>query len=195
MPAPILVVSGPSGAGKTTVGGLVADSFHPSVHLRTDDFATFVVNGWVDRWLPESAHQSEVMGGAVAVTAMHFAEGGYTVVWDGHLFPEGLDLLAQSCARRGVPLPYAVLRPDLVTCLARVAHRRPGDFPELRGREQERFAHLSQDEQKHLLGRQYERFAKLGRHENNVIDASSAPEEIAATLMDAFDAGRLVAAR
>ncbi|HEX8771819.1 MAG TPA: hypothetical protein VF711_13720, partial [Acidimicrobiales bacterium] len=126
-PAPILVVTGPSGAGKTTVGRLVAASFALSAHIKTDDFTPFFLNGWVAPWLPESEHQNHVHGAAVAAAAMEFAEGGYTVVLDGHIFPDGLDGLTPRSARRAVPLHYAVLRTDLATCLNRARQRRPAD--------------------------------------------------------------------
>jgi len=126
MAAPIVVVSGPSGAGKTTVARLVAAAFELSVHIRTDDFTPFVVNGRVDPWLPASAHQSDVLGGAVAAAGMQFAEGGYTVVLDGHWFTEGLDGLAQMGTRRGVPVHYAVLRVTPTT-----SRRSPGCTPGL----------------------------------------------------------------
>src|SRR5207237_7142956 len=84
--APIIVVTGPCGAGKTTIGRLVAETFDPGVHLRMDDFWPFVVKGWIDPNLPEAAHQNHVLGGAAATSAMTLAEGGYTVVVDGHVF-------------------------------------------------------------------------------------------------------------
>lgn len=162
MAAPILVVTGPSGAGKTTVGRLVAAAFDLSAHIQADAFMPFVENGWVEPWLPESAHQNHVLGGAVAAAAMEFAEGGYAVVLDGHWFPEGLDGLAQWCTRRNVALHYAVLRPDLTTCLARVTQRRPGD-----------------PDDPEAAARLHARFADLGDHEANVIDVSGAPEDVA----------------
>jgi type II secretory pathway predicted ATPase ExeA len=79
MVAPIAVITGPSGAGKTTVGRLIAASFELSVHIRMDDCTPFVVNGWVEPWLPEAAHQNHVLGSAVGAGAMQFAAGGYTV--------------------------------------------------------------------------------------------------------------------
>jgi len=173
--APIVVVAGPSGAGKTTVGRLVAAAFDQSAHIRSDDFTPFVVSGWIEPNLPESAHQNHVLGGAVAATAIEFAEGGYTVILDGHWFPEGLEGLAQMCTRQGVPLHYAVLRPDFATCLARVTQRRSRD-PDNTG----------------ALARLYARFTDLGDHEANVIAASGTPEDVAAALLTAFTVGRLV---
>jgi predicted kinase len=173
-PAPILIVSGPSGAGKTTVGRLLAATFDLSVHIRVDDFMPFVVNGWVEPWLADSAHQNRVLGGAVAAAALQFAEGGYTVVLDGHIFPDGLDGLTVWSDRRSVPLHYAVLRPDLATCLTRVRQRRPGDPDDL-----ESFARL------------HARFADLGDREANVVHSTGTPEEVAAAVLADFTSGRL----
>jgi predicted kinase len=174
-PAPLLIVSGPSGAGKTTVGRLVAATFDLSVHIRMDDFMPFVVTGWVEPWLPDSAHQNHVLGGAVAAAAMQFAEGGYTAIIDGYVFPEVLDGLTQWCARRGVPLHYAVLRADLATCLARAAQRHPNDPDDPKS-----FADL------------HSRFADMGDRESKVVDAAGTPDEVASAVLAAFWSGRLL---
>ena len=34
----VMVLTGPPGAGKTTVAAAIADAFEPSVNLRADDF-------------------------------------------------------------------------------------------------------------------------------------------------------------
>jgi hypothetical protein len=112
---------------ETTVGRLVAATFGLSAHIQTDHFMSFVASGWVEPHLADAAHQNHVLGGAVAAAALQFATGGYMVVVDGHIFPEGLDGLAHHSVRRGVTLHYAVLRPDLATCLTRVRQRRQGD--------------------------------------------------------------------
>ena len=173
-PAPILILTGPSGAGKTTVGRLVAATFDLSVHIQADHFMSFVASGWVEPQLADAAHQNHVLGGAVAAAALQFATGGYAVVLDGHIFPEGLDGLAQHSASRGVTAHYAVLRPDLATCLTRAQQRRRGDPEDL-----ESFTRL------------YARFADLGDHEANVIDATGPPDEVAAAVLAAFSTGRL----
>ena len=41
------------------------------------------------------------------------------MILDGHLFPNGLQGLAEGCALRGIAVHYAVLRTDLATCIAR----------------------------------------------------------------------------
>ena len=72
----VLIVTGPSGVSKTTVGQLVAAAFDLTAHIRMYDFTPFVVNAWVEPWLPDSAHRSHILGGAVAGAALQFAEGG-----------------------------------------------------------------------------------------------------------------------
>lgn len=125
MPAPILAVSGPSGAGKTTVSRLVAAAFDKGTHVQIDTFMPFIVTCWVEPWLPGATQQNHILGGAAASAAIAFAEGDYTVVFDGYLFPDSAVGTARMCARRGVLFSYAVLKPDAATCLARANDRSP----------------------------------------------------------------------
>ena len=176
------MVTGPSGAGKTTVARLVAGSFGLSAHIQSDAFMPFVVRGWVDPWLDQAADQNEVMGGAVAAAAIRFALGGYTVVYDGHIFPDGLEGLASVCAGREVPLHYAVLRTDRAVCMSRFRARPIGVArPEYVG-----------FDDTDALGTLYDRFLDLGRYETHVVDASGTPEQVAAGVLAAFREQRLV---
>src|SRR3954468_10288290 len=103
---PVIVVSGAPGVGKTTISHLVARAFERSVHLRGDDFMASVVSGWVDPNLPEASAQNEAVGGALAVSAMGFAQDGYATVVDGYLFPDGVDGLAAACTARELACHY-----------------------------------------------------------------------------------------
>ncbi len=172
--APVLVVAGPAGAGKTTVSRLVALASERSVHIQSDDFRPFIVTGWVDPWLPAAAHQNDMLGGALAAAAIQFAVGGYMVVIDGTFFPDGINGLAHWTDRRRVPLHYAVLRPDLDTCLARARRRRPDDPENF-----DEFARL------------HARFADLDDREANVVNANGTPEVVTADVLAAFSSGRL----
>ncbi|MDQ6803685.1 MAG: hypothetical protein M3065_01685 [Actinomycetota bacterium] len=169
----MIIVSGPCGAGKTTVGRLVAAAFELSAHIQADHFMPFVVNGWDGPW-PESEQQNDVIGAAIGAAALEFAVGGYTVVLDGHMFPEGVEGLAQWSERRGVALHYAVLRPDLATCLARAEQRRPGDPQDLES-----------------FTRVHARFDDLADREVNVLEATGTPDEVAADVLAAFSSGGL----
>jgi len=174
---PILVISGPSGAGKTSVAGAVAAAFDPSVHIRADEFLPFVAKGWIEPWLPESAHQNDVIGAAIAAAAIQFAVGGYTVVVDGVFFPDGVEGMGRMCLVRGVALHYAVLRADLETCMQRATQRGFGTGRFTFDREQFALLHA--------------RFADLGTYETHVVDALTSPEAVAEAVLAAFGDGRL----
>jgi predicted kinase len=172
---PVIVVSGSSGVGKTTVSRLVAAEFDRSVHLRTDDFMAAIVSGWVDPASPAAASQHEAVGGALAVSAMGFAGDGYTAVVDGHLFPAGVDGLAAACAARGLACHYAVLTADFDTCWARASARDDRRWP----LELEPFTAL------------HERFAALALDPRHVIDATGSPDQVSTAVLVAYRADRL----
>jgi predicted kinase len=172
----LIVVTGAPGVGKTTISHLVAATFERSVHLRADDFMASVVSGWVDPNLPAAAAQNEAVGGALAVSAMGFAQDGYTTVVDGYLFPDGVDGLAAACTARDLACHYVVLRADLDTCWARASARGEGRWP----LEYEPFAAV------------HARFAALELDDRYEVDAASTPDDVRDAVLDAFRAGRLI---
>ena len=172
----MLVVSGASGVGKSTVARLVAAAFGRSVVLPVDDVMGWIASGRVDPSAPEAAAQNLAVGAAVAVSAMSFAMHGSTTLVDGHLFPEGVAGLAAACAARGLRCHYVVLRADLDTCWARAGMRGEGRWP----LERDRFVAL------------HERFADLHLTPRHVVDAERTPDAVAAAVLAAFAAGQLL---
>lgn len=158
-PAPVLVIGGPAGAGKSTVSRMIAEAFDPSVHLRADDIYFAVVNGQRD---------SEAVSEVLAHATMTFAGGGYTTVLDGMFFPEGAAGLAAACADRGIRLTYVVLAADLETCRARARQRDGGNL------------HPGIDEV-------HARYRVLPA-DVTIIDSSGPVDEVVASVLAAFDA-------
>jgi predicted ABC-type ATPase len=122
----LLVITGPPGAGKSTVAEALADSFEPSVLVAGDEFFGFLRRGAIEPWLPESEHQNTVATTAAAFAAGAFADGGYITIFDGILGPWFLETFARAT---GLPsLDYAVLLPSKDRCVARVATRQEHGF-------------------------------------------------------------------
>jgi predicted kinase len=169
----MLVVTGASGVGKSSVSAAVAATLERSVHLRVDDFMFSVVGGWIDPWLPEAAQQNDAIGRAVIAAAMQFIAAGYTVVVDGTIFPDAIDELAPACREQHVPLHYVVLRCPFEIARQRVASRD--------GKEPEPASATTLET----------RLADLGRYERHAVDASAPSEAVAAAVATAFTSGAL----
>jgi predicted ABC-type ATPase len=111
MAGSVLILTGPPGAGKSTVADILArQSESPAAHLHTDDFYDrFIKSGYVLPWLPESQKQNETVTRAIAAAACAYAEGGYLTIIDGIVGPWFLPPFRD--AANDIPLHYVVLRP------------------------------------------------------------------------------------
>jgi len=117
----VLVISGPPGAGKSTVGELVVDRFDPSVLVEGDAFFQVLRRGAVAPWLPESAAQNELITAATAAAVGELARGPATVVFNGVLGPWFLPTFLDRSGLSAVS--YAVLLPPVEHCVAGVLGR------------------------------------------------------------------------
>ncbi len=118
---PLIVVTGPPGAGKSSVSAILSADFPLSALVRGDSFYSFIDQGFVLPWLPESHGQNVVVSDAAAAATGRLVKGGYTVVYDGVVGPW---LIREFASVADVTnLHYVILMPSEDECARRVRTR------------------------------------------------------------------------
>ncbi len=132
---PIVLLTGPPGGGKSTVGRLVAEAFERSVHIEADVVRESIVGGFIhpspDMFGDEGVEQFALQREIVVQWALRKAEAGYVPVIDdapippsGHFEQQYAPLLALPSTR---PI---ILRADGDVVRARI-RARSGPFDEI----------------------------------------------------------------
>ncbi len=155
--SPIILLTGPPGAGKTTIAAELARRQSRGVHLRTDDFWRYIVSGSIPPYEPASFEQNHVVVDVIAGAAYTYALGGFTTIVDGVVGPWMLHhYLDRAQQNPDLPLHYVVLRPDRRVTLSRA---------------QQRTAPTALTERDPVLG-MWDQFADLGELEAHALDTS-----------------------
>jgi predicted ABC-type ATPase len=171
--ASLVVVTGPPGAGKSTVAGVLAGSFERSVLVAGDAFFAFLARGAIDPWLPAAHAQNEVVVRAAAAATGRFVAGGYLTVYDGVLGPWFLaDFAAEAALDH---LHYVILLPSVERCVDQVANRVGHGFTD-------------EEATRHM----YRQFTQAGIDRRHILaDLPASPTETAAEIARRVQSGTL----
>lgn len=150
----VVILTGPPGAGKSTVAASVARSFARGVHLHTDDFWHSIVAGAIPPYEPESAEQNRTVMEVIAGAVFTYAGGGFTTVLDGIVGPWMLDHFSDRADEAAVH--YVILRPSRTVALRRAqARTTPGALVD-----------------EHPIVTMWDQFDALDEYEPHVLDTS-----------------------
>ncbi|MFE2941557.1 AAA family ATPase [Streptomyces sp. NPDC059255] len=120
----VIVISGISAAGKSTVAQALAERLTRSVHVRGDFFRRMIVNGQVHMTAdppPDALTQLRLRHQLAAASADAYCRAGFTAIVQDILLGEHLAEITESITSR--PLAVVVLSPDPDAVAAREEKR------------------------------------------------------------------------
>lgn len=127
----VILVTGPAGAGKTTVAAALCERFDRMVHINVDVLRHMVRAGYRHPWLEDAqaAEQRMLAVRNAMAMARECIAARYAVVIDDVVYGPVVDMYRLATDELGAPLQFVTLLPSLDVALDRDA-RRSESIPE-----------------------------------------------------------------
>ena len=130
----VILITGPAGAGKTSVSEAICERFDRMMHVQVDLLREWVRAGYRQPWLddPQAAERRALPTGrllsvrnAVAIAREAIALR-YAVVIDDVIFAEDIEHYREALSGIGCNVHFLLLLPELETAVARDGGRSAG---------------------------------------------------------------------
>jgi chloramphenicol 3-O-phosphotransferase len=109
----IVIISGPPGAGKSSVAESLCERYDRTVHLETDQFFAAIRMGFISPWRPKSDRQNRMVTRAAARAATAYAQELFAVFIDGVIGPHLLPIYLEELRVARVPVHFVQLLPSV----------------------------------------------------------------------------------
>jgi len=180
-PTPLIIVTGPPGAGKSTASEGVAATFNPAAVVAGDAFFDFLRQGRIEPWKSEAHEQNTAVVRATMLAASAYAIGGITPIADGILGPWFMDEIKLSVPAE-IDIHYVILSADVDTVRERSAS----------GGQSEEQRALRAD----VAAQMHQSFTEATEYASHVIDTTSiTPQEGVAAIIEGLADKRFQLAR